>query len=233
MEKKQLIQLMTEQQLIVPSLLLERYKDLGLTDTECMLVIHLHQFISKGNTFPTPDDLSAKMTLNATECSSMLRALVQKGVIQMVQTKTNNLFTEIYSLEPLWEKCIDSLQEAQQDEDRDQQEMDLYTVFEKEFGRPLSPIECETLAMWLDDDHHEALMVKAALREAVISGKLNFRYIDRILFDWKKQGVKTLDQAKVHSEKVRGRFQTPSASARQKTVQSVPQMPLYNWLDQS
>lgn len=233
MEKKQLIQLMTKQQLIVPSLLMDQYAALGLTDTECMLLIHVHHFISKGNTFPTPDDLAEKMTLTATECSSMLRSLVQKGIIQMVQAKTNNLFTEIYSLEPLWQKCIEMLEADQIDDERGQQETDLYTVFEKEFGRPLSPIECETLAMWLDDDHHKALIIKAALREAVISGKLNFRYIDRILFDWKKQGIKTLDQAKIHSEKVRGRFSSTTAASKQKTVQSVPQMPLYNWLDQS
>ena len=50
--------------------------------------------------------------------------------------------------------------------------------------------------MWIDDDHHDPVIIKSALREAVISGKLNFRYIDRILFDWKKNGIKTIEQAK-------------------------------------
>ncbi len=31
-----------------------------------------------------------------------------------------------------------------------QLQVNLYTVFEKEFGRPLSPFECETLRMWED-----------------------------------------------------------------------------------
>ena len=47
------------------------------------------------------------------------------------------------------------------------------------------------------------LLIKSALREAVISGKLNFRYIDRILFDWKRNGIKTIEQAKSHGRNVR------------------------------
>ncbi len=91
---------------------------------------------------------------------------------------------EKYSLDPLWERLADQFQtqiQLQETKKSDQQEVDLYTCFEQEFGRPLSPFECESLAMWLDDDHHEPVIIKSALREAVISGKLNFRYIDRIL----------------------------------------------------
>ena len=36
-----------------------------------------------------------------------------------------------------------------------QEETNLYTCFEQEFGRPLSPFECESLSMWIDDDHHD------------------------------------------------------------------------------
>lgn len=69
-----------------------------------------------------------------------------------------------------------------------QAEKSLYALFEDEFGRPLSPLEGETLSIWMDQDHHDAEMIRLALREAVLSGKLNFRYIDRILFEWKRKG---------------------------------------------
>ena len=45
---------------------------------------------------------------------------------------------------------------------------------EEEFGRPLSPLECETLAIWQDQDQHDAILIKHALKEAVLSGKLSF-----------------------------------------------------------
>ncbi len=95
-------------------------------------------------------------------------------------------------------------------------ENNLYTIFEQEFGRPLSPLECETLAMWIDQDEHDASIIKAALREAVISGKLNFRYIDRILFEWKKNNIQTVEQARQQGNKFRQyqRKQIPNKKAK-------------------
>lgn len=89
------------------------------------------------------------------------------------------------------------------DKNAKKQEGELYQQFEQEFARPLSPIEAETLSMWLDEDKHSAELISAALREAVVSGKLNFRYIDRILFEWKRNSIKTVEEAKAHSERFR------------------------------
>ncbi|OOP68849.1 DNA replication protein DnaD, partial [Heyndrickxia oleronia] len=94
--------------------------------------------------------------------------------------------------------------------------------------RPLSPLECETLAMWLDQDHQDPSVIKAALREAVISGKLNFRYIDRILFEWKKNGIKTIEQAKDYGNKFRQ--QRKKTTLVQKSDSKT--IPFYNWLEQ-
>ena len=80
--------------------------------------------------------------------------------------------------------------------------------------------------MWLDEDHHDADIIKSALREAVISGKLNFRYIDRILFEWKKNGVKTIEQAKSHGQKFRS-YQ--KSNPKEPEVKKEP-LPFYNWL---
>jgi DNA replication protein len=81
----------------------------------------------------------------------------------------------------------------------------------------------------MDDDHHDPTIIKAALREAVMSGKLNFRYIDRILFEWKKNGIKTLDQAKNHGRKFRQKQVHNRDSQEQPSTTSVP---FYNWLEQ-
>jgi DNA replication protein len=107
------------------------------------------------------------------------------------------------------------------------EEQDLYTCFEQEFGRPLSPLECETLAIWIDQDHHDPTIIKAALREAVISGKMNFRYIDRILFEWKKQGIETLEQARDYGQRFRKQQSSPGQVQRSKKA-----VPFYNWLEQ-
>ena len=106
----------------------------------------------------------------------------------------------------------------------------LYNRFEEEFCRPLSPIEAETLSMWIDQDHHSPELIMAALREAVVSSKLNFRYIDRILFEWKRNGVKTVEQAKAHGERFRKYTQQPKTELKRERAESYPG---FNWLDQT
>src|SRR5699024_6798272 len=79
---------------------------------------------------------------------------------------------------------------------KEPEEGSLFILFEQEFGRPLSPFEIETVNVWLDEDNLDTSLVKAALREAVLMGKLNFKYIDRILREWKRKGIRTPSQAK-------------------------------------
>lgn len=221
-----------EGQITIPAVLLSQYKDMKLNEQELVLLLHVFSCIEKGKEFPTPVELSALMTVTAAECAELLRRLIQKGFIEIIEGYSDEgIRFEKYSLEPLWDKLVSAfLLEERQNETikQRQEEKDIYTCFEQEFGRPLSPFECETLAMWMDEDEHDAAMIKAALREAVISGKLNFRYIDRILFEWKKNGIKTIEQAKNHGRK----FRQYQKGKPKEEPQSQESPPLYNWLNQ-
>jgi len=91
------------------------------------------------------------------------------------------------------------------------------------------PLNTYLLGPFPDDDHHDAIIIKSALREAVISGKLNFRYIDRILFEWKKNGIKTIEQAKSHGRKFR---QHQKSKPKEPDANRQDPLPFYNWLEQ-
>jgi len=80
----------------------------------------------------------------------------------------------------------------------------LFSIFEKEFGRPLSPMECETISGWLDQDRYPEELILLALKESVFAGKLHFRYIDRILLEWSRNRVKNAQDVKAYSQKFRG-----------------------------
>jgi DNA replication protein len=231
MDKEMMMSWIEEGMFYIPQLLMTKYKQLGLNETELVLVLQVHSFLEKGNDFPTPEELANRMTIPDNVCASILRRLLQNQFICIDEGYSeSNIRYEKYSLKPLWEKLIDEiLYEKKQDELEKNlvKETDLYTTFEKEFGRPLSPLECETLAMWLDQDQQDPSIIKAALRESVISGKLNFRYIDRILFEWKKNGIKTIEQARNQGQKFRQQRKT--ANAPQKSANTVP---FYNWLEQ-
>ena len=51
-------------------------------------------------------------------------------------------------------------------------------------------MEYEIISSWLENDYQEEIIL-LALKEAVYNGVTNLRYIDKILFEWNKKGIKT------------------------------------------
>ncbi|OIK17097.1 DNA replication protein DnaD [Bacillus sp. MUM 116] len=232
--KSTIISWLQEGTITVPAILFSEYRNLNLNEYELVLLLNIMTFIEKGNQFPTPDELSSRMTVSIAECNELLRRLIQRGFIEIMDEYSHDgIRFEKYSVTPLLEKLVEQFlikSKHVDEESKKTEETDLYTCFEKEFGRPLSPFECESLAMWMDDDHHDPIIIKAALREAVMSGKLNFRYIDRILFEWKKNGIKTIDQAKNHGRKFRNK-QLQNKKDSHDDSEQPPTVPFYNWLE--
>nr|WP_255506023.1 DnaD domain protein [Polycladospora coralii] len=103
-------------------------------------------------------------------------------------------------------------------------------MFERELGRTLSPMEYERLSSWVDDDGHSLELIESALREAVFSGKVNFRYIDRILLEWQKNQVRTPEEAVEYSRKFRqkGMLYRDDEASQKKNSNFL----FYNWVNQ-
>ena len=68
---------------------------------------------------------------------------------------------------------------------------DIFSIFEKNFGRTLSQMEYEIINAWIDKGFSEELIIEA-LKEAVYNGVANLRYIDKVLYEWNRKGYKTI-----------------------------------------
>jgi DnaD/phage-associated family protein len=53
-----------------------------------------------------------------------------------------------------------------------------------------SPMEYEIINSWLDTGYDKELII-SALKEAVFNGVFKLNYIDKILYEWNKKGIKT------------------------------------------
>lgn len=222
------IQQLLLNQIQIPNELLTSYVSLGLNEKEVMLLLQLQRFIQAGIDFPTPEQLSEYVTMKEQECALLLRGLVQKGMLTIVQQgKQGGKLTEAYCLNALWEKLFQA--EENTDQDPKTSEGTIFILFEQEFGRPLSPFEIETINAWLDQDSIAPALIKAALRESVLMGKLNFKYIDRILREWKKKGIHTVEQARMSSKHFRARQNT--SSSFEAPEKSRDTSFYYNWLE--
>ncbi|WP_181348308.1 DnaD domain-containing protein [Thalassobacillus sp. CUG 92003] len=216
-------------QLSVPKQLLMQYHKLGLTEPELIVVLHIHHYLVEGNEFPTPEEIADFVSFSTKDCADILRRLVQKRFLAIDQKlNERNILNESYSLEPLWTTLYQ--EEAPEEQPVYESIPDnLFVLFEQEFGRPLSPFEIETINIWLDQDEQQPSLIKAALREAVLMGKLNFKYIDRILREWKKKGIHSVEQARKEGKQFRtGKQDHEQAPPEKKRDVSL----YYNWLEE-
>ena len=73
-------------------------------------------------------------------------------------------------------------------------------TFQQELGRLLTPFEIEDLTKTIQDDKTSPELVTAALREAVFNGKANWKYIQAILRNWRREGITTVAQVEAKRE---------------------------------
>jgi len=194
------IQRFLNDQMVVPTQLLTSYKQLGLHEIDVIILLQIYRFQLEGYDFPTPQDISNVVTIPENQLLNHVRILIQKNLLEIKELRNeHNQYSEAYSLDPLWDKLF----KEKKQEHTENHEGTIFILFEQEFGRPLSPFEIETINAWLDEDRMIPALIKAALRESVLMGKLNFKYIDRILREWKRKGIHTVEQARESSKSFR------------------------------
>jgi DNA replication protein len=158
-------------------LLLLRSKELGLNDTEChilLLIMTLQQIEIKTI---TPPVLLEYTTLSSKELDTTLASLIAK---KRVRNRMGSI-----TLEPL----EDFVLVENKEEIKEIQEISVLEVYESEFGRSLSPMELSYLRTWKEEFGYSDDMLIQALKEAVKSQVLSFRYMEAILNNWSKTGI--------------------------------------------
>lgn len=85
--------------------------------------------------------------------------------------------------------------------EKEETKTDIYEIFEKEFGRTLSNTDFEIINAWIESGFSEEL-IEAALKETVYNGALTLRYVDKVLYEWNRKGIKVPADIKKAMEKV-------------------------------
>ena len=223
--------LFAEGGVFVPQFALRSYRTLGLTGEEFILLLQIAGFRhAEGNPFPTPDEIGARMGLAPDRVAALIGGLIRRGFLaidERIDPETG-VRSEAYRWTGWYERAAAhasanapadgaSASSAQPAPARrmearfasggaeDGRAADLFAVFEREFGRPLSPMELETISAWLDQDRYPEELIRFALKEAVFAGKLSFRYIDRILLEWSRNRITSEEEARLRARQFRGR----------------------------
>ena len=188
----------------IPNLLLKSYKDMGISDTEMMLLIQLFRLFTENNNYlPSVDLLYEHLSGDTEQINRDLENLISSGMLKITNfyDAEKDIVVEGYDFEPIFEKLSElwACARVQQHEaikkiteSKTKRPVNLFKSFEKEFGRPLSPMEIEQITIW--SQKMPANIVLEALRRAVMLGKHNFKYIDSILLEWEKNNLLTTEQ---------------------------------------
>ncbi|RIP34312.1 DnaD domain protein [Staphylococcus gallinarum] len=210
---------------IIRQELLDHYTDMGLNETELVILIKLLHSAEISNKQPSIESLQRGSTLDSREITAIIQRLIQYDLLELnVNKDEEGKFTEYMNLDKFYTRLSELMDEIEVKEVAKDNAVAFENVFkniEQTFGRALSPYEIETINQWLDVDQHELPVIQAALDEAASQNKLNFKYIDRILLNWKKNNVKTIEDSK----KISRQFNQPKMKH---TVQKVPK---FDWLN--
>lgn len=198
--------------MIVPRLLFLNYKKIGITEKELIFIIYI---INSTNIF-NPKQISIDLNINLNEVMEITSSLKSKGLLNIELKKVGTKRNEYIQIDELYEKISFIILNTETEEPK----TNIYDIFEKEFGRTISPMEYEIIGAWLDNGTSEETII-LALKEATYNGVNNLRYIDKIISEWTKKGIKTQEDV----EKSRISFK------QKKEIKPKNEILEYDWLN--
>ncbi|OPY58535.1 MAG: DNA replication protein DnaD [Pelotomaculum sp. PtaU1.Bin035] len=198
----------------IPNILLKTYNQIGISDFQMLLLIQMIRLnVEKKEYYPNPEMLAEYMEADPPRINREISILLEKEIITTSEyyDSGRKVIFKGYDFEPLFLKVSDiwagiRAREIEESEkllkimvnSRDftdikfhNKTVGLIPIFENEFGRALSPIEVEQIEQWAEEA--EARLIVEALKQAVLRGKHNFKYINSILAEWKRNNLQTLE----------------------------------------
>ncbi len=222
----------------IPKYLLTHYKEIGLNDHEMMVLI---QILCEAETNPYPSiaTLAGRMTASTADIEEVVGKLVELKLLaierywnpmEQVWGNSYSIVGLIDELAELWaiersqqleeERTLKKNQSSSQTSSPTTPPMEnLVHAFEQELGRPLTSLEYENIDRWLSSHLSEELIIEA-LRRGVSAGIRNFRYLDSILREWEKKGLRT--RAEVETEDAYFQSRQEKKNIRPKSQVSKP-----------
>lgn len=189
MKSSKLVEILKKGNFVVPFYLFQLKDRFNLSFDSFIFLVYLSNLGS--NIIFDPNRFATDLGLSMENILSYIDELTEKKYISIEVIKNDkNVMEEYVILDMFYERLtnfmIDDINQAKIE---DEKNSNIYEAIEKEFARPLTSIEYEIISAWLEDGTSEELILEA-LKEAVYSGVCNLRYIDKILYEWGKKGIK-------------------------------------------
>lgn len=213
----------------ISNLLLHHYKELGMTTSQFVLYLQFKSYQDRGIMNPDVRTIAKNLGTKERQVFEQLHQMMTNHLVEQKMRKMEDGKEDaIYDFSLLINKLA-LLNENDQEEtikvENTNSRAEAFNQLEAEFGRPLSSMELQIVNDWLDKDNYSAIMIKLALRQAVMNSALNLQYMDRILQSWDRQGLRTERDINEHEKRFEQRKEA-GQKPEKKTLKK-PKIPIY------
>ncbi len=189
LKNKILVDVVKSKSLVIPLYLYRLREKLDLTYEEFIVVMYLYN--SSNPLLFDINKISDDLGMDTTALMNLIDTLSSKNIIDFkVIPNEKKVMEEYLSLDNFYERISLLLMDENSQEEDDK---NIFSMIEQEFGRTLSPMEYEIVKAWLEGNIKEEI-IACALKEATMNGVSNLRYIDKILYEWEKKGLDTKEK---------------------------------------
>ena len=165
-------------------LLINYYKNLYLQENEVMVILMIDLCLQRNITFVSPDMLALKMNYSVQEIDKVYASLSSRGYV-VNKNEGGKLVTSLDGIKDvLMSQFI--MENSKKVISNNDGSNSIYSLFENEFGRALTPFEIDTIRDWIENGFTIDL-IKSALGEAIRNKVRSIRYVDRVLLNYRQQ----------------------------------------------
>ncbi len=165
----------------VNKILFDHYSELGLDESELVILIKLMQHHSDSRPLPDITQLIEGTTLSGKSINMIMEQLIGKSFIEIYHETVEGGTREVLSVAPAYRKLEAFLSPDGQGVEDEHQIQELFSFVENLYGRALSPAEFGRMNSWLSDSGYSVDMIKESVNLAYKNQITSLQYVERIL----------------------------------------------------
>ena len=164
--------------------LLEKYYELGLTETECLVLLRLYQYKLNVSSELNSSEIVKKLSISTDELGEVIMCLVNKDFVSLEYDETKSDL-ETFTLDGTFRQ-LGYVFEGNDSEDNEKKMAiamkQTLQVLENKLNKVLTPLEVSIVKKWFYDYHYNIDIINEEIEKVLARKVKSVNIIDRALF---------------------------------------------------
>ena len=196
-------------------LIIEKYYQLSLDEVDSIILIRLHDLLSRGIRMLSVDDIAASMKIDSKELGQRIVDLVTKGFITLELSAIDA--KEVFSLDETYRRLAFLLEVEKEKANNtiiNNKIKETVTLLEKELKKILNPLEIEMVSRWYLEEDYLDEEIEEGILKALKYKNRGVNYIDRLLAANRRQNTVSKPSTLKEGENIQDLFKKIYAKSK-------------------